>query len=218
MISAVVAEDNPLVREGVVRILEHGGITVVGVAADADELLAAVAHHAPDVVVTDIRMPPNGEHDGLDAAVAIRAQHPRVGVLVLSQYLEEDYALTLIGERADGVGYLLKDNVVEPAVIRDAVRRVAAGDTVLDPDVLARMTGQPCPAGLFTPRERDVLALMARGYSNAGVAQTLVVSVAAVERHVTNIFAKLGLYQDDIARHRRVLAVLAFLGARTSES
>ncbi|OMC16619.1 two-component system response regulator [Mycolicibacter heraklionensis] len=210
----VVADDNALIRAGVVRLLEREGIAVVDVACDADQLLASVEAHTPDVVVTDIQMPSRQGRDGLTAAIALRQRHPGIGVLVLSQYCEEEYALSLVGDRAEGVGYLLKEKLVEPDVLHDAVRRIAAGGSVLDPDVIARLAGRPRPGGrtsALTPREHDVLRLMATGLSNAGIAGELVVSVAAVERHVTSIFSKLGLYQEDTDQHRRVAAVLTFL-------
>lgn len=214
MIEVVVADDNALIRAGVVRLLQRDGIAVVDVACDADQLLASVDAHTPDVVVTDIQMPSHDGRDGLTAAIALRQRHPDIGVLVLSQYCEEEYALSLVGDRAEGVGYLLKEKIVEPDVLHDAVRRVAAGGSVLDPDVIARLAGRPRPGDptyALTPREDDVLRLMATGLSNAGIAGELVVSVAAVERHVTSIFSKLGLYQDDTDHHRRVSAVLTFL-------
>ena len=210
----VVGEDDVLVREGVVRMLERAGFTVAGVAGDATELLGLVRAHRPDVVVTDIRMPPNQSDDGLRAALEIRSYEPGIGVVVLSQYLEDRFVLELVGDRADGVGYLLKEKVATPGVLIDAVRRVADGLSALDHDVIARLVGRKrvaSPLDLLTPRERDVLALMAEGRSNGGIAERLVVTVPAVERHVTGIFAKLGLDPSDAAQHRRVLAVLRYL-------
>lgn len=211
----IVGEDQPLVRAGVVRALEEDGegFEVVAVAGDAVDLLRKTRAHAPDVVVTDIQMPPDLTDDGLRAAIEIRATQPGVGVVVLSQFLEERYAMDLVGERADGVGYLLKDRVGDLRLFTDAVRRVARGGSALDPEVVARMVGRRrvrSPLDDLTPREREVLALMAEGRSNQGIAEAFVVTVAAVERHVTNIFAKLGLraVPED---HRRVLAVLRFL-------
>lgn len=201
-------------REGIVSVLERAGVQVAAVAADATTLVRAALEVRPDVVVTDIRMPPDYRDDGLRAAVAIREQNERIGVIVVSQYLEDRYALDLVGDRAAGVGYLLKEKVASPDVLVDAVRRVAAGESALDPDVIARLIGRKRPAGpidQLTARERDVVTLMAEGWSNGAIAQRLVVTVAAVERHVTNIFVKLGLPQDDVDHHRRVVAVLSFL-------
>jgi DNA-binding NarL/FixJ family response regulator len=212
-VRVVVGEDEPLVREGIVRVLEHAGFEVVGVAADAPELLRKTNGHKPDVVITDIQMPPGRADDGLRAAIEIRATRPETGVVVLSQFLEDRYALELVGDRADGVGYLLKDRVGDMALFADSVRRVAAGGSALDPQVIQRMVGRrrlASPLDELTPRERDVLALMAEGRSNTGIAAALTVTVAAVERHVTNIFDKLGLRQAP-EDHRRVLAVLEYL-------
>lgn len=213
MIRVVIADHEPLVREGIARILERSGVAVVDIACDTADLPALVDLHVPDVVVTELgtaRRTP----DGLDAVAALRSRHPALGVLVLSRILDEDHALALIGDRADGVGYLLKDHVVTADVVSDAVHRVAAGGAVLDPDVIARLAGQS-RRGLaqyaLTPREYDVLDLMARGLSNAGIARKLAVSRAAVERHVTHLFLKLDLHQDDSDKHRRVLAVLTIL-------
>lgn len=214
MINVVVADDSPIVREGVIRILERGGMSVVAAAADASELLEQVETHRPDVVIADIEMPPNHAEDGLQAAVTVRNSYPDIGVIVLSQYLEDDYALSLVGARPEGVGYLLKEKIADPDVVNDTVRRVAAGEAVLDPDVITRLVRRRRPATemeSLTPRERDVLSLMAQGRSNSGIAEDLVVTVAAVERHITNIFAKLGLQHDSGTQHRRVLAVLAYL-------
>jgi DNA-binding NarL/FixJ family response regulator len=209
----VVGEDQALVRAGVVRALEQEGFEVVAVAVDAPDLLRKTRAHKPDVVVTDIQMPPDSTDDGLRAAIEIRATQPDVGVVVLSQFLEDRYALDLVGERADGVGYLLKDRVGDLTLFVDAVRRVAHGGSALDPEVVQRMVGRrraSSPLDDLTPREREVLALMAEGRSNQGIADELIVTVAAVERHITNIFNKLDLraMPED---HRRVLAVLEFL-------
>jgi DNA-binding NarL/FixJ family response regulator len=210
----VVGEDQPLVRAGVVRALEEEeGFEVVAVAADAPDLVRKTRAHKPDVVVTDIQMPPDLTDDGLRAAIEIRATQPEVSVVVLSQFLEERYAVDLVGERADGVGYLLKDRVGDLTLFTDAVRRVARGGSALDPDVVQRMVGRRrirTPLDELTRREREVLTLMAEGRSNRGIADQLVVTVAAVERHVTSIFSKLDLraVPED---HRRVLAVLKFL-------
>ena len=214
-IRVLVGEDQPLVREGVVRVLEEGGFDVVGTAGDATNLEHMARAYRPDVVVTDIQMPPDHGDDGLRAALAIRADLPGVGVLVLSQFLEDSYAFALVADGAQGVGYLLKEKVGDLRAFTDAVRRVAEGGSVLDPDVVARLVGRPRQAGPLdnlTPREREVLALIAEGRSNAGIASELTVSVAAVERHVTGIFDKLGLRQSADA-HRRVLAVLTYLQA-----
>ena len=212
-IRVVVGEDQTLVREGIVRILERAGLDVVGVAADAEDLVRKAGAHHPDVVIADIEMPPEMTDDGLRAATRIRAAQPGVGVIVLSQYLEGRYALELVGDRAEGVGYLLKERVGDITLFIDAVRRVAAGGSALDPDVVQRMVGrsrEPGPLDGLTPRERDVLALMAEGRSNQGIADQLFVTVGAVEQHVTAIFGKLGLPPDS-GDHRRVLAVLHYL-------
>ncbi|HXD58771.1 MAG TPA: response regulator transcription factor [Thermoleophilaceae bacterium] len=212
-IRVVVGEDQPILREGIVRVLEESGFEVVGTAADATDLMRKAHAHHPDVVVTDIQMPPDGTDDGLRAALEIRAAEPGIGVLVLSQFLEDDYALQLVGDGAEGVGYLLKEKVGDLALFVDAVRRVAGGGSALDPDVVARLVGrrqQDGPLDELTPREREVLTLMAEGLSNGGIAERLTVTVAAVERHVTSIFAKLGLRQSH-EEHRRVLAVLTYL-------
>jgi DNA-binding NarL/FixJ family response regulator len=215
-IRVVVGEDQLLVREGIVRVLEESGFEVVGVAADAPDLLRKTNAHKPDVVITDIQMPPDRTDDGLRAAIEIRRSRPETGVVVLSQFLEDRYALELVGDRADGVGYLLKDRVGDPKLFADSVRRVAAGGSALDPQVIQRMVGRrrdTGPLDELTPRERDVLALMAEGRSNSGIAAELTVTVAAVERHVTGMFDKLGLRQAP-EDHRRVLAVLEYLKRR----
>jgi|SRR5215211_3147627 len=209
----VVGEDQPLVREGIVRVLEEGGFEVVGVAGDGPDLVRKASAHEPDVVVTDIQMPPDRTDDGLRAALEIRARRPKTGVLVLSQFLEDRYALDLVGDDATGVGYLLKERVADLHVFIDAVRRVAGGGSALDPEVVQRMVGRRRDAGPLdelTPREREVMSLIAEGRSNQGIADSLVVTVAAVERHVTSIFAKLGL-RGAPEDHRRVLAVLEYL-------
>lgn len=212
-IRVLVGEDEPLVREGVVRVLEAAGFSVVAVAADAEELVRKAGGHHPDVVITDIQMPPDRTDDGLRAAIRIRERQPAIGVIVLSQFLEDRYALDLVGDRAEGVGYLLKHRVADFDLLADAVQRVANGGTALDPDVVQRMVGRrrrANPLDELTPREREVLALMAQGRSNQGIADELVVTVAAIERHVTSIFSKLDLRQAP-EDHRRVLAVLEFL-------
>jgi DNA-binding NarL/FixJ family response regulator len=215
VLRVVVAEDQTLLREGIVRLLTENGIEVVGVAGDAVDLIRKVGAHRPDVVVTDVRMPPDHGDDGLRAALQIRAEHPEIGVLVLSQFLDERYALDLIGDDARSVGYLLKDRVGDVAAFVSAVRRVAGGGSALDPEVVARMLGRKRradPLAELTPREREVLTLMAEGKSNPGIAETLHVTVAAVEKHVTRIFTKLDLGSEP-GEHRRVLAVLRLLRA-----
>lgn len=214
-IRVLVGEDQPFVREGVVHVLQDGGFDVVGAAADARALVRMASAYRPDVVVADIQMPPDHTDDGLRAALQIRAARPGVGVLVLSQFLEDSYVFDLVADGAQGVGYMLKEKVGDLAMFTDAVRRVAGGGSALDPDVVARLVGrkrEASPVDDLTPRERQVLALIAEGRSNAGVARELVVTVAAVERHVTSIFDKLGLHQSP-EQHRRVLAVLKFLRA-----
>ncbi len=199
------------------HVLQDSGFEVVGTMENARDLVRIAGAQRPDVVVTDIQMPPNNTDDGLRAALEIRATVPSVGVLVLSQFLEDRYAMDLVADSAEGVGYLLKENVGDLRIFTEAVRRVASGGSALDPAVVARLVGRKRKAGPLdnlTPRERDVLALVAEGRSNAGVAQELVVSVAAVERHVTSIFDKLGLHQSP-EQHRRVLAVLKYLRAST---
>ena len=214
-VRVVVGEDQPIVREGIVHVLQDSGFEVVGTAENARDLVRITGAQRPDVVVTDIQMPPDNTDDGLRAALEIRATVPSVGVLVLSQFLEDRYAMDLVADSAEGVGYLLKENISDLRMFTEAVRRVASGGSALDPNVVARLVGRKRKAGPLdnlTPRERDVLALVAEGRSNAGVAQELVVSVAAVERHVTGIFDKLGLHQSP-EQHRRVLAVLKYLRA-----
>jgi DNA-binding NarL/FixJ family response regulator len=212
-IRVVVGEDQLIVREGIVHVLQDAGFDVVGVAGDADDLVRVADQQRPDVVVTDIQMPPTATADGLAAAKTIRSRQPGVGVLVLSQFLEAHYALELLSDGPEGVGYLLKDRVGDLTVFVDAVRQVAKGGSALDPQVVRRMIERPRkanPIDQLTPREREVLALMAEGRSNQGIADQLVVSLAAVERHVTNIFMKLDLGQA-ATDHRRVLAVLQYL-------
>ena len=209
----VIAEDQALLRQGVVRLLADAGFEVVAEAADAPDLLRKVAAHKPDVAIVDVQMPPDNTDDGLRAAMEIRERQPDVGVLVLSQYAEERYAVDLIGENAAGVGYLLKDRVTDFSGFAEAVRRVGAGGSVLDPTVVAHMLGRrrrDDPLEALTKREREVLELMAEGRSNKGIAEVLVVTPHAVEKHVTSIFAKLGVKGGE-EDHRRVLAVLEFL-------
>jgi DNA-binding NarL/FixJ family response regulator len=211
----VVADDSVLLREGVVRLLEEWGFEVVAQAGDAEDLMRKVGAHKPDVAVVDIRMPPNNTDDGLQAALEIRATQPDTGVLVLSQYVEEGYALELVGDSAGGVGYLLKDRVADVERFIDSVKRVAEGGSALDPEVVSQLVGRARrddPLEGLTPREREVIGLMAEGRSNHAIAEQMIVTERAVEKHVTSIFAKLDLppAPED---HRRVLAVLAFLKA-----
>jgi len=212
-VRVLVGEDQPLVREGIVRVLEVNGFRVVATAGNAPDLVRKAAVHRPNVVVTDIQMPPDSTDDGLRAALEIRAADPTIGVLVLSQFLEDRYAFDLVAGGAGGVGYLLKEKVGDLRTFTEAVRRVADGGSALDPDVVERLIGRSRrkgPLDRLTARERQVLALIAQGRSNSGVAADLVVTVAAVERHVTSIFDKLGLHQAP-DQHRRVLAVLSYL-------
>ncbi|MEX2195857.1 MAG: response regulator transcription factor [Thermoleophilaceae bacterium] len=211
----VVADDSVLLREGVARLLEDAGFEVVAQAGDADDLLRKVGAHRPDVAVVDVRMPPTNTDDGLRAALQIRSERPDTGVLVLSQYVEEAYAHELLADPAGGVGYLLKDRVADIERFVDSVRRVGDGGSALDPEVVARLLGrrrEQDPVSDLTPRERDVMGLMAEGRSNAAIAEALVVTERAVEKHVTSIFAKLKLHPTP-EDHRRVLAVLAYLKA-----
>ena len=212
----VIAEDSALFREGLARLITDRGHEVVAAVGDADALLEAVAEHDPDVAVADIRMPPTHTDEGLRAAIELRREHPGTGVLVLSQYIETRYAARLLEGNAAGVGYLLKDRVADVAEFADALARVAAGGTALDPEVVSQLFRASRQRGglvTLTPRERQVLALMAEGRSNAGIAAELVVSGGAVEKHVASIFAKLGLPQDE-SDNRRVLAVLRYLGGK----
>jgi DNA-binding NarL/FixJ family response regulator len=211
----VVAEDQLLLREGLSRLLTESGFEVVAAAADAPELLRKVSAHHPNVAIVDVQMPPQNTDDGLRAAIEIRRDHPEVGVLVLSQFRDEAYAMDLIGEDARGVGYLLKDRIGDLDSFADAVRRVAAGGSALDPEIVVLMVGRRRkhdPLEELTPRERQVLTLMAEGKSNLGIAEALGVTLAAVEKHVSRLFAKLGL-RDEPMEHRRVLAVLTLLRA-----
>ncbi|MGV9915453.1 response regulator transcription factor [Streptomyces tendae] len=212
---AVLGEDQPIVREGIAAILGRAGIDVVASVDNAVHLVQAAEEHLPDVVITDIRMPPDLEADGLDAVRKIRAARPETAVIVLSQFLDASYALDLVGDDPSGVGYLLKEKVASPQILVDAVDRVVARDSALDPDVISALLGRKRPQdplAALTPKERQVLALMAEGHSNTGISDQLFVSVAAVERHVTGIFMKLGLSQTATGQHRRVLAVLRYLG------
>ena len=206
-----IAEDSVLLREGLVRLLADEGHEVVAAEGDPEKFLRAVANRVPDVAVVDVRMPPTFTDEGLRAALIVRDRWPDIGVLVLSQWVEERYATELVAGRPHGVGYLLKDRVADVAEFLDALKRVAAGGSALDPEVVAQLLARSRhPLGALTPREREVLALMAEGRSNSAIARALVVSGGAVEKHINSIFTKLGLApaaQD----HRRVLAVLQYL-------
>ena len=209
----VIAEDSVLLREGLARLLEDAGFEVVAQTGSAQDVMLKVRSYSPDVVIVDIRMPPTHTDEGLRAAQEIREAHPDVGVLVLSQYVEPGYAMELLAESAEGVGYLLKDRVSDVAEFAAAVRRVGEGGSALDPAIVSQLVGRrrrEDPIDTLTAREREVLELMAEGRSNSGIAERLVVTERAVEKHVTSIFGKLRLppASED---HRRVLAVLAFL-------
>ncbi|WP_414169276.1 response regulator [Streptoverticillium reticulum] len=210
---AVIAEDSVLLRVGLVRVLEAAGFEVVAETGDAESLLAAVDEHRPDLAVLDVRMPPGFQDEGVRAALAVRAQWPRTAVLLLSQYVEERYATDLLTGETAGLGYLLKQRVADVEEFIEAVRRVAAGGTALDPQVVSQLLVRrhSDPLDRLTAREREVLAAMAEGRSNAGIAEVLVVSESAVAKHINSILAKLDLPKAD-ADHRRVLAVLRFLG------
>jgi DNA-binding NarL/FixJ family response regulator len=209
----VIGEDSVLLREGIARILTEAGFEVLAQAGDAEDVVRKVRAHKPDVAVIDIRMPPTQTDEGLRAAKEIRESQPDVGILVLSQYVDEYYALRLLSDGAEGVGYLLKDRVGEVDRFTEAVRRVGAGGSVLDPEVVSHMVGRRSnegPLSDLTPREREVLELMAQGLSNKAICEQLVVTERAVEHHVTSIFTKLGLSATG-REHRRVLAVLTYL-------
>jgi DNA-binding NarL/FixJ family response regulator len=211
----MIAEDDALLREGLVLLLNTAGIEVVAAADNADDFLAAVAVDRPDAVVVDIRLPPTYTDDGLRAAVRARELHPGLPVLVLSSYVEDSYAAELLGDGAGGVGYLLKERVGKVDRFLDSLRRVADGGTAMDPEVISQLLVRrkaDDPLSALTAREREVLALMAEGHNNTTIAQRLVVSEGAVHKHIRSIFAKLGLAADDVG-HRRVLAVLAYLNA-----
>ncbi|WP_328785655.1 response regulator transcription factor [Streptomyces canus] len=210
---AVIAEDSVLLRVGVVKVLETAGFEVVAEVGDGEALLAAVEEHRPDIAVVDVRMPPGFTDEGVRAALVIRQQWPNTAVLLLSQYVEERYAADLLSANTSSVGYLLKQRVADVEEFVDALRRVAAGGTALDPQVVSQLLVRrhSGPLDRLTPREREVLELMAGGRSNAGIAGQLVVSESAVAKHINNILAKLDLPKAD-ADHRRVLAVLSFLG------
>ncbi|MDJ1137097.1 response regulator transcription factor [Streptomyces iconiensis] len=209
----VIAEDSAILRDGLVQLLALRGVEVAAAVGDADSLLAAVAEHRPDAAVVDIRLPPGHSDEGLRAAVTLRADHPGTGVLIFSQYVETKYAAQLLGDGAAGVGYLLKERVVDIGEFTEALRRVAAGGTALDPEVVSQLFGASRRGGALdtlTPREREVLAMMAEGRTNQSIAAAFVVSERAVEKHIANIFAKLGLAPSENG-HRRVLAVLRYL-------
>jgi DNA-binding NarL/FixJ family response regulator len=212
-VRAVIAEDSVLLRVGLVKVLEMAGFEIAADVGDADALLTAVEQHRPELALVDVRMPPGFTDEGVRAALVIRRQWPRTAVVLLSQYVEERYAADLLTAHTNGVGYLLKQRVADVEEFIAAVRRVADGGTALDPEVIAQLLlrRHSDPLERLTPREREVLALMAEGRSNAGIAEALVVSDSAVAKHINNIFAKLDLPAAD-ADHRRVLAVLRFLG------
>jgi DNA-binding NarL/FixJ family response regulator len=208
----VIAEDLALLRDGLERLLRDNGFEVVAAVEDAQALLATVASERPDVAVVDIRLPPDFRDEGLRAALELRRSAPDTGVLMVSQYVEPAYAVELLADARGGIGYLLKDRIMDVGDFVDAVARVAGGGTALDPDVVAQLVarGGDAPLSELTPREREVLGLMAEGRSNAGIAQALVLTVGAVEKHIASIFGKLRLAQSD-SDHRRVLAVLTYL-------
>jgi DNA-binding NarL/FixJ family response regulator len=211
-VRVVIAEDSVLLRAGLTRLLTEGGIEVVAAVPDGGQLLRAVGEHRPDLVVIDVRMPPAHTDEGIQAALVIRRQYPEIAVLVLSQYVEESYATDLLSTQTSAVGYLLKDRVAHVSDFLDALHRVAAGGTVLDPEVVAQLMARrrSDPIDELTPREQKVLALMAEGRSNTGITEELRVSHSAVEKYISNIFTKLGLPPTS-TDHRRVLAVLRYL-------
>ena len=212
----VIADDSVLLREGIARLLAEGGIEVAARAGDAESLLHAVEVERPDLAVIDVRMPPGHRDEGLRAAIEIRRRWPAVALLVLSQFVEERYAAELLSAETTGVGYLLKDRVADVAEFLDAVERVAGGGTVIDPDVVRQLlarTRKSDPLARLTPREKEVLCLMAEGRSNSAIAERLVVSAGAVEKHVSNIFMKLDLPPDDEEHQRRVMAVVHYLNS-----
>ena len=208
----MIAEDSVLLQAGLTRLLDSSGFQVVAAVADADSLLSAVEEHHPDAVIVDVRMPPTHTDEGVRAALLIRHEWPDIAVLVLSQYVEERYAADLLSAHTSGVGYLLKDRVADVGEFLDALRRVTAGGTALDPEVVSQLLlrRHSDPLDRLTPREREVLALMAEGRSNAAIAETLVITDSAVAKHINSIFTRLDLPPDE-ADHRRVLAVLRFL-------
>lgn len=210
----VIAEDSVLLREGLARLLADGGIETVAVTGDGPGLVASVAEHGPDLAIVDVRMPPSHTDEGLRAALEARSLRPGLPILVLSQYVEERYATELLGGGATAVGYLLKERVADVSEFLDAVRRVASGGTVIDPEVIGQLLNRyrrDDPLDSLTAREREVLALMAEGRSNTAIAARMVVTEGAIEKHISSIFAKLGLGPAP-GDHRRVLAVLTYLG------
>jgi len=212
-VRVVIAEDSVLLRAGLERLLASAGHTVVAAVGDGDALVAAVDEHEPDIAVVDVRMPPTHTDEGLRAAMTVREAHPGVAVLVLSQYVEERYAADLLGSNGEGVGYLLKDRVMDVGDFIAAVERVGAGGVAIDSEVVQQLLGRRRrvdPLETLTPREREVLALMAEGHSNSAIAEKLVITGGAVEKHVGSIFMKLGLPPSDTT-HRRVMAVLTYL-------
>jgi DNA-binding NarL/FixJ family response regulator len=215
-VRVVIAEDLALLRDGLERLLRDNGFDVVAAVADAQALLEAVASEHPDVAIVDIRLPPDFRDEGLRAALELRRSAPRTGVLMVSQYVEPAYAAELLADARGGIGYLLKDRVMDVADFVDAVARVGHGGTALDPEVIAQLVSRQAddgPLAELTPRELEVLGLMAEGRSNTGIAKALVLTVGAVEKHIASIFGKLALAQSD-SDHRRVLAVLAYLQGR----
>lgn len=212
-VRVMVADDSVLFRKGLVRLLEDAGVEVVAEMGDGDSLTRRLKAEQPDVAVVDIRMPPTHTTEGIEAAIQIRAEHPEVGVLVLSQYVETEYAVELLEDTQGGVGYLLKDRVTDPSQIVEAIGRVGRGETVVDPEVVSRLLRRQrrsTPLDSLTERERDVMAVMAQGRSNHAIAEQLFLSDKTVETHIRSIFQKLGLTQDD-DNHRRVLAVVTWL-------
>jgi len=213
-LTAIIADDSVLLRDGLVRLMEDAGIEVVSAVADAEQLLTALESEQPDLVVVDVRMPPTHTDEGIRAALQIRQDHPDVAIVVLSHYVEERYAAELLAGDVAGLGYLLKDRVVDVEEFTGSLRRVAAGGSAIDPEVVSQIlhrSRQVHSLERLTPREREVLTAMAEGLSNNGIAQKLVISDGAVEKHISNVFTKLDLEPVDTA-HRRVLAVLRFLG------
>jgi DNA-binding NarL/FixJ family response regulator len=212
-VRVVIAEDLALLREGLIRLLQDRGLEIAAAVADAPALVAAVEAERPDVAIVDVRLPPSFRDEGLRAALEVRARSPEIPILILSQYVEQAYARELLAQGEGGVGYLLKDRVADVAEFADAVRRVASGGTAMDPEVVKQLlVSRSGPLDRLTPREREVLGLVAEGKSNAGIAAALVVTERAVEKHISSIFQKLRLPPDE-GDHRRVLAVLTYLAA-----
>lgn len=213
---AVIADDSVLLREGIARLLAEGGIEVVAGVGDAESLLVAIKAHRPDLAIVDVRMPPTHRDEGLRAAIEIRRRWPEVALLVLSQFVEERYAAELLSGQTSGIGYLLKDRVADVTDFLDALVRVAGGGSAIDPEVVRQLLARSHksdPLGRLTPREREVLGLMAEGHANGSIAERLVVSAGAVEKHVSNIFMKLDLPADDERHQRRVMAVVRYLNS-----